>query len=668
MRVVRYTAMSRAARAMLAAGLALALLLAGADTWRRLASVDPRGRAAWTAAPVVVRDSAVDVTVFLPACDVAAITLHPQSSAAGTLWVDLLHEGTHDAFPTRVGGATVRVRGVAPVHVPVPEVRDAWRRPLTLRMRAVGEEGVPRTAAQPIALDAVRPVSLVFAPPEPAGTLACAFDSGNSALSALVGVLLFGGLAGYACLATALIAPARTPARGVCWAAALLTGSTTLIYVLLVPPFEAPDELAHFQYARLVAETGHPPAEVPPVTSEWRASSYEWVQQPLYYVGAAGLLRALRLHTPAPALQLNPRSRLQGGSEPVIFHRGRPPDPSHGHTGLMALRGVSLLMAMSTALVVTQLVMSVTAHATVALLAGASLGLVPQWCAVMGSVSTDPPATLLAALATFAVAAVARGRTSTAWLLLTGVLIGAAYGVKATTVFLVPMAVLACLVSAPRGWREALRRLLIVGAGSALAAGWIPVRAWLVFGDPRAAAFKRAVLEAAGFVPAGGPMPWTADFWRQMQTMVFEPFWARFGSLGAGPFPGARVWLVYAAASGALMLLAALGTATAWRTRHERDRHVPWLCAAGAIAGLGAWVVVNLLPQADMVVHWTPRHVLPLTAPMAVLIATGVCRVQQCGRTPARMVGLVLGLMVLALAVAHLAVFRATVLMFHFGY
>ena len=61
-----------------------------------------------------------------------------------------------------------------------------------------------------------------------------------------------------------------------------------------------------------------------------------------------------------------------------------------------------------------------------------------------------------------------------------------------------------------------------------------------VFGDPSAHAFKRAVLEAGGFVPTRGPMPWTPEFWAQMRVMVFEPFWARFGSLGAGPFPGSR--------------------------------------------------------------------------------------------------------------------------------
>ena len=152
-----------------------------------------------------------------------------------------------------------------------------------------------------------------------------------------------------------------------------------------------------------------------------------------------------------------------------------------------------------------------------------------------------------------------QGRRTAGWgatsLLFTGVLIGAAYAVKATTIFLVPMAVLACVLDAAdtrgrrqrrtcarragRALRFAVRPVSLIGLGIALAAGWIHVRAWLVFGDPQAVAFKKAVLEAGGFVPLGGPMPWTAEFWAHMRVMVFEPFWARFGSLGAARSPAA---------------------------------------------------------------------------------------------------------------------------------
>jgi hypothetical protein len=501
--------------------------------------------------------------------------------------------------------------------------------------------------------------------------------------------------------------------------AMLAAGATVVTYLLVVPPFEPPDELAHFQYARFVATTGTLPSAVPPHDSEWRASSYEFVQQPLYYVAAAAVLRATGLDTPGPALTLNPRSRLRpGGTEPTIFQHGAPPSPATAHRGLLLLRLCSVLMALATTWVIARLVATVSDDPLVVVTVAGGLGLIPQWCAVMGAVSTDPPATLLAAAATLAIVRIALGRCDTGWLLLTGVVIGAAYAVKATAVFLVPMAIAACLVprriggdsppsgrlSLPRAQSRgqaslptALRSLSLIGLGTALAAGWIHLRAWMVFGDPQASAFKTAILEAGGFVPAAGPMPWTAEFWSQMRVMVFEPFWARFGSLGAGPFPGSRVWLLYAAASVLLLLLAcwaAIGVSLrAWR--RIRRGHSSWpdgplhlrrgyggqvgeralptayalsVCGLGVCFGLVAWLAVNLVPRPDMVVHWTPRHILPLTASAALLVAAGLERLRKFPSFMQRTAAAATGLTVVALAIAWLAVLRATMLMFHFGF
>ena len=117
-------------------------------------------------------------------------------------------------------------------------------------------------------------------------------------------------------------------------AALLMAGATTVTYCLVVPPFEPPDELAHFQYARFVATTGTLPSVVPPHDSEWRAASYEFVQQPLYYLGAAVVLRATGLASPGPALMLDPRSRMQpGGTEPTIFQHGAAPVARTGAPG-----------------------------------------------------------------------------------------------------------------------------------------------------------------------------------------------------------------------------------------------------------------------------------------------------------------------------------------------
>ena len=109
-------------------------------------------------------------------------------------------------------------------------------------------------------------------------------------------------------------------------------------------------------------------------------------------------------------------------------------------------------MALATTWVIARLVATASADPLVVVTVAGGLGLIPQWCAVMGAVSTDPPATLLAAAATLAIVRIALGRRDTRWLLLTGVVIGAAYAVKATAVFLVPMAVVG--VSGPESaWR-----------------------------------------------------------------------------------------------------------------------------------------------------------------------------------------------------------------------
>jgi hypothetical protein len=69
-----------------------------------------------------------------------------------------------------------------------------------------------------------------------------------------------------------------------------------------------------------------------------------------------------------------------------------------------------------------------------------------------------------------------------------------------------------------------------------------------------------------------------------------------------------------------------------------------------------------------MVVHWTPRHILPLTAPAAVLVGAGLERLRTASAVVQRLGAAATGLTVVVLALAWLGVLRATVLMFHFGY
>lgn len=724
MRVVRYTAMRQApsgatpdvrrAAGRAAAVVVLALLVAATWTlFSGLTRVDPRGRESWRPAPLAFDATPRDVSVFVPGCDIDALRLQAQSSAGaggatgGRVAIETFVAAA-DGSATRTGQTLVLTPGRDGAYtLPLGAVRPPWRAPLILRIRSL--DGVLTLAARaPITLGPARQL----------GTLTCAFDGQpRRAWTAIIVVgfviLSTGGLAA-AWLARALhsrdLAPPaqtarRTATAGAAGAATALSvlavGGTVLLYQLAVPPFEPPDELAHLQYARYVATTASIPAAVPPPDSEWRASSYEWVQQPLYYLGAAAVLRAAGLHTPGPQLTLNPRSRMHPrGTEPTIFQHDRPTGDRTGHRALALLRGMSLLMTMATAWLVARLVRTVTDDPLIVATVAGGLALVPQWCAVMGAVSTDPPATLLAAAATLAIGHIALGGVTPMRLLATGAVIGAAYASKATAAFLVPMAVLACLIAtcdpgesrrpsgaAPpspvRSFRSVVwttvRRLSWLGAGVLLVAGWIPLRAFVLYGDPLAFEFKRAILEAGGFVPTRGPMPWTSAFWAEMRVMVFEPFWARFGSLGAGPFAGSKVWMPYAAASLLLAALAAWAVLTsagavfpprrrAVTSPESRGRlYVVALSAVGLALGLAGWIGVNLAPRADMVVHWTPRHILPLTAPAAVLVAAGLDALRRRAWTPRPAAGLA-GLTLVALALAYLSVLRATLLTLHFGY
>ena len=79
-------------------------------------------------------------------------------------------------------------------------------------------------------------------------------------------VMLVAGLCAAAWLGRTAATPrsASSHARHATVAALLMAGATTVVYSLVVPPFEPPDELAHLQYARFVATTGTLPSAVPP--------------------------------------------------------------------------------------------------------------------------------------------------------------------------------------------------------------------------------------------------------------------------------------------------------------------------------------------------------------------------------------------------------------------
>ena len=168
--------------------------------------------------------------------------------------------------------------------------------------------------------------------------------------------------------------------------AMVAAGATPITYLLVVPPFEPPDELAHFQYARFVATTGTLPRAVP-------APRLRVARRVVRVRAAAALLPRRRgrpagagLAAPGPELMLNPRSRMQPWrhrADDLPARRFAAASAGAPRTA-PAARLVSLLMALATTWLIARLLTTVTADPLVIATVAGGLGLIPQWCAVMG--------------------------------------------------------------------------------------------------------------------------------------------------------------------------------------------------------------------------------------------------------------------------------------------
>ncbi len=408
----------------------------------------------------------------------------------------------------------------------------------------------------------------------------------------------------------------------------LLAAATSVTFVVLVPPYESPDEHAHVEYVRQVALHGLP-REIPPFGAPERRFVYEWVQPPLYYVLAAPLALAAGASAPT-ILTPDPSSRLLGGPRWVVYSHERPLDPPELARRLYLLRAFGVLLAALCVIATVLLTRAVSGSDRASLLAGAALALVPQWTAIMSSAANDGLATTLSAWAVLALWPLVAVQTA-GWAVTAGLLAGLALSTKLTAACVIPGLLYAL-------WSTQTTRRVQLGAAAlaalAMAGGWPFAWNLVAHGDLLASAFKRAALEAGGFTGAAGsvPGPFDPGFWRYVVVMVVEPFWARFGSLGAGLAAGSRGWGVYFALTACVALAIVSGSVASWTAEKRRGpaersrRQLAQALTVTVACGLLLWLGANVVNPSAMVVHWTPRHVMPLTASLVALGALGAVR------------------------------------------
>lgn len=379
------------------------------------------------------------------------------------------------------------------------------------------------------------------------------------------------------------------------------------LYALRTPAWQAPDEPAHYNYVRHVAEEGRLPVLAPgdypaayleeikarrfPAEMSIAPLRYEAHQPPLYYLLAAGVYRLAEWAGAPTLLALRLFSVLLG----VL--------------GLLAgYRALRLLFP---------------ADPLIPLGAVALAGALPQHVAMTAAVNNDALAELMVALCVWRALAVSPrgGVPRDGWTARRavglGLLLGLAFLTKmqAYVGWAVAGWVLAqdalqdALQDAPRdgatraAWRARAGRLLRYG-GLAVGTALVVALPWLArnaavygLGDPLAMARHDLVVQgqptSAALVAAEGFGGLAASFLRT----TFRSFWGQFGWMGV-PLDG-RLYQALAVLTG----LAGLGLLLGLLRARRGEGTAPWPRGAGGV--LAVWIGVTTLGY----LWWNLRYV-----------------------------------------------------------
>ncbi len=291
-------------------------------------------------------------------------------------------------------------------------------------------------------------------------------------------------------------------------------------YALGVPPWNNPDEPAHFNYIRHIATTGQLPELKP---GDWDAQllerlktakfppsepvdsiAYESHQPPLYYLLASPILNAtgrFPLQEQVGALRLFS----------VVLS---------GITVLLAFFGVRTLFPQDRSL---------------QLGVAGFVAFLPMRSAVAGSISNDALAECVATLLILTMLWVTNRGFGRRQAILLGLLIGAALLTKMTLYLLLPLALAAALFAPPgKGAKNQAvsSRLKLVGIALVIAlviAGWWFVRNGMLYGPTDIFGWQRhdqVVVGQPRFERLDGA---TLSY---LATTLFKSFWGQFGWMG----------------------------------------------------------------------------------------------------------------------------------------
>gem|GEM_PF-2227832 len=317
--------------------------------------------------------------------------------------------------------------------------------------------------------------------------------------------------------------------------AALLTAflATAVVYSLVVPLWEAPDEPEHFQYVRYLVQQHALPTQLPTILTN---GNNEAKQPPLYYLLATPFVAGIDL-SDALNIRINPHAGWAGAPDgtAVAMHELDEGWPYHGVflAGHRA-RLLSVLLGTLTVFLTYGIAANATSSRRMGLFAAGLAACLPGFLFASAAISNDTQADTLAAALVF-VALRTTPATDRRQAALFGTLSALALLTKLTTA---PAIGIGAIILWNRSGTERHVRRVLVAA--------LPVLAALLFWVWRVAQGERQVLgKQAAWPPAwpgsAGPPDWSVPL------LFLHNFWHTFFgvfSWGSIPLP-APLYVIY---------------------------------------------------------------------------------------------------------------------------
>ncbi len=349
-----------------------------------------------------------------------------------------------------------------------------------------------------------------------------------------------------------------------------------IVYSVVVPIFEGPDEDDHFRYVKYLADQHSLPVQL--FQTGGGAAGHQGWQPPLYYGLAALVISPVDTSDFEQHLWRNPAASYQGDrtccGRNLYFHTPNEDFPYHGTTLAVHLaRAVSIIFGALTVSLIYFLVLTVFPDAPwLALSAAALAAFNPSFIFASMLVSNDAPLAAFCTLALLLGVRLIVGKTMPTMtnFAFMGLAIALGLLVKTTALGLIPfaLAVGMFLASREKKWSILWNAVIGVHVPVVLLTGWWFIRNQLVYGDPLA----YRLMSVSAIFPREQPLTW-AELFQISLPWLWQTFW---GGPTPGDFPSALLILF-----GVLTLIATIGTALYFLRERDLNMRIALLWLAG---------------------------------------------------------------------------------------